>query len=313
MEAATHGSGGDTSPRQQHSRDRSRSLSSYHILASSAAGATGSVRDGVFRFDAATGRFLGPFGHGVVISDPRGIRLSPDGAYVVVNNGDNRILTLDARTGSFIGAWPVVEELDPGGGKFGWDGRYYVGSRTRNSVIAFDPTGRRAASTFVPGSFVAFPRGLATSPAGFLYLASGTNPRTGEGLNTILRFDHAGHLDESFTVADDRLSPLDIEIGPTGNLLSASEFPFGDPVAITTVREYDTRVGHLLRAFDAGENRQGRRITRLPRGIAVGPDGGLYASGADNVVRYDLATGRFDRVILESVGILIQSIIFIPR
>jgi DNA-binding beta-propeller fold protein YncE len=293
---------------QQHS-----GLTHYHILVSSAASATGAVRDGVFRFDAVTGRFLGPFGHGVEISDPRGVRLSPDGTYVVVNNGDNRILTLDAKTGSFIGAWPLVEDLDPGGGKFGWDGRYYVGSRAQKSLIAFDPSGHRGPSTFLPGGFVAFPRGLAISRAGPLYWASGTNPVTGEGLNTILRFDHAGHLDESFKVADAELSPLDMEMGPNDNVLSASEFPFNHPGAVTTVREYDTQSGHLLRVFDAGKDRHGRRITRMPRGITVGPDGGLYASGADNVVRYDLATGRFDRVILESADIRIQSIIFIPR
>ena len=288
-------------------------LTHYHILVSSAARATGAVRDGVFRFDAATGRFLGPFGQGVEISDPRGLRLSPDGTYVVVSNGDNRILTLDAQTGSFLGAWPLVDGLDPGGGKFGWDGRYYVGSRTQKSLIAFDPSGHSGPSTFVPGGFVAFPRGVAISRAGPLYLASGTDPVTGEGQNTILRFDHAGRLDESFKVADAELSPLDMEIGPNDSLLAASEFPFNHPRAVTTVREYDTQTGHLLRVFDAGVDSHGRRITTHPRGIAVGPDDGLYASGADNVVRYDLATGRFDRVVVESSDILIQSVIFIPQ
>jgi DNA-binding beta-propeller fold protein YncE len=146
-----------------------------------------------------------------------------------------------------------------------------------------------------------------------MYLASGTHPTTGEGQNTIIRFDRDGHLDESFKVIDPGLNPLDIEVSPNGNLLSASEFPFGDPNAITTVREYDKSTGKLVRVFDAGVGPSGQRVSRLPRGITVGPDGALYSSGADNVVRLDLQTRRFDRLVVDSPGILAQSIIFIPK
>jgi len=291
----------------------SETLESYNILVSSAGAARGAVRNGVFRFDAATGRFEGSFGRGAEINDPRGICLSLGGAYVAVNNSDGRILSFDAKSGSFINALPLVEALNPGGGKFGWDGRYYVGSRAQRSIIALDLSGKRGPSTFVPRSFVTFPRGLAISPTAGLYLASGADPVTRKGQNTILRFDSTGNLDESFRVRDDELSPLDLEVGPNGNVLASSEFPFGDPRAIATVREYDKASGHLLRVFDAGANAYGERITRMPRGITFGPDGGLYSAGADNVVRYNFATGRFDRVILESHDILIQSIIFIPK
>jgi len=57
----------------------------------------------------------------------------------------------------------------------------------------------------------------------------------------------------------------------------------------------------------------GQRVSRLPRGITIGPDGALYSSGADNVVRYDFQSGRFDRVVVESQDILVQSIIFVPK
>jgi DNA-binding beta-propeller fold protein YncE len=288
-------------------------LRNYDILVSSAAAASGVVRDGVFRFDPETGQFRGYFGHGVEIRDPRGIRLSPDGEYVVVNNGDDRILKFDAKTGFLVNALPSIQGLNPGGGKFGWDGRYYVGSRTLKSVIAFDLSGRRDPSTFVAPSLVAFPRGIATSSTKDTYVASGTNPVTGEGRNTILRFDPLGRFDDSFHVEDAELSPLDIEIGPNGNVFAASEFPFGHPRALTTVREYDHKVGGLLRVFDAGVDASTGRITRMPRGITFGPDGELYSAGADNVVRYNFADGRFDRIVLESPDILIQSIIFIPK
>lgn len=288
-------------------------LRNYDILVSSAAAASGAVRDGVFRFDAETGRLEGSFGDGVGIRDPRGIRLSPDGAYVVVNNGDDRILKLDAKTGVLVKGLPRLPGLNPGGGKFDWDGRYYVGSRTLKRVIAFDLSGERDPSTWAPESLVAFPRGIAVSGARNIYVASGTNPATGEGRNTILRFDPMGRLDDSFHVEDDELSPLDIEIGPNGNVFASSEFPFGHPGARTTVREYDHRAGRLLRVFDAGLDASNQRFTRMPRGITFGPDGELYAAGADNVVRYSVADARFDRVVLESPDILIQSIIFIPK
>lgn len=292
---------------------RSQVLKNYDILVSSAAAASGTVRDGVFRFDADTGQFEGSFVRGGEIVDPRGIRLSPDGASVVVNNGDNRILKLNANVGTLVQALPAVPGLNPGGGKFGWDGRYYVGSRTLKSVIVFDLSGKGDLSTFVDGTFVAFPRGIGISPTKELYLASGTNPATGDGRNTILRFDGLGRLDDSFDVDDNELSPLDIEIGPNGNVFVSSEFPFGHPRALTTVREYDQQTGHLLRVFDAGVDASGKRITRMPRGVTFGPDGELYSAGADNVVRYNLVSTRLDRIVIESPDILIQSIIFIPK
>ncbi len=287
-------------------------LRNYDILVSSAAAASGAVRDGVFRFDAETGHLRGRFGC-AEIRDPRGIRLSPDGRYVVVNNGDNRILKIDPKAGSLIDALPPLAGLNPGGGKFGSDGRYYVGSRTLKSVIAFDLSGKRGPSTFVPAGLIAFPRGIAISPTRDTYVASGTDPATGEGRNTILRFSPSGRFDDSFHVEDEGLSPLDLEIGPNGNVFAASEFPFGHPGALTTVREYDRQTGRLLRVFDAGADASARRITRMPRGITFGPDGQLYSAGADNVVRYHFADTRLDRVVLLSPDILVQSVIFIPN
>ena len=69
----------------------------------------------------------------------------------------------------------------------------------------------------------------------------------------------------------------------------------------------------LVRVFDAGVGPSGQHVSRLPRGITVGPDRALYSSGADNVVRFDLQTRRFDRLVVDSPGILAQSIIFIPK
>ena len=194
--------------------EASSDIRDYDLLVTSAAAAKGSMRDGVYRFDAATGRLEGAFGCGAEIRDPRGIRLAPDRSFVLVNNGDDRILKFEAGSGKFLGSLSFRPGLNPGGGKFGWDGRYYVGSRSEKSIVAFDVAGEREPSIFVSGSFVKFPRGLAASASGAMYVASGTHPTTGEGQNTILRFDRNGRLDESFKVNDPGLSPLDIEVSP---------------------------------------------------------------------------------------------------
>jgi hypothetical protein len=292
---------------------KSADLKDYDLLVASASYGTGPVKNGVFRFNPVTGQNYGPFGCGANIVDPRGIRLNPKGDHVVVNGGDDRLLVFDARTGNYFAQLPFIEGLNPGGSKFGGDGRFYVGSRSQKSIIVIDVVKRTPPETFVPGTFVKFPRGLAAAATGDIYLASGTDPVTGDGQNTILRFRQNGQLDETFKVSDPELSPTDTEVSPSGNLLSASEYSFKSPDAVTTVREYDKLTGKLVRVFDAGLDDRGQRVTHNPRGITVGPDGGLYAVGRDNVVRYDMVTGKFDRIVVSSPGMNAQSVIFIPK
>jgi outer membrane protein assembly factor BamB len=290
-----------------------KELKDYDLLVTSASYGTGPVSNGVFRFNPVSGQLLGPFGCGAKIVDPRGIRLSPKGDHVIVNNGDDKLLIFDAKSGNYVGELPSIPGLNPGGSKFGRDGRLYVGSRSQRSVVAIDLSNPATPVTFIPGTYVKFPRGLAVGTAGEFYLASGTDPATGEGQNTILRFAENGKLDESFKVVDPELSPTDTEVAPSGNLLSGSEFPFKSPDAVTTVREYDKATGRLVRVFDAGFDADGQRVTRNPRGITIGPDGALCSVGRDNVVRYDMTTGKFDRVIVVSPGMNAQSLIFIPK
>ncbi|WP_207005463.1 hypothetical protein [Trinickia mobilis] len=116
-----------------------------------------------------------------------------------------------------------------------------------------------------------FPRGLAESAIGHIYLASGIDPQTGEGQNTILRFREDGSLVTTFNVVDAGLSPTDTEVGPNGDLFSGSEFPFNSPHAMATVREYDGRTGTLKRVFDVGVDADGRRVRQKPHGITFAP------------------------------------------
>ena len=97
----------------------------------------------------------------------------------------------------------------------------------------------------LPAGIVPFPRGFGFGRDGRLYLASARPFR--EGDNTILAFNFEPALRPRRLVADPELSPLDLTIAPNGHIVVASEFPFGAPDAVTTVREYDAATGRLVR------------------------------------------------------------------
>jgi hypothetical protein len=50
---------------------------------------------------------------------------------------------------------------------------------------------------------------------------------------------------------DSDLSPLDLTLAPHGHIVVASECPFGSPGALTSVREYDSGTGKLVRVSNA--------------------------------------------------------------
>jgi hypothetical protein len=55
-----------------------------------------------------------------------------------VNNRDDRILSLDPH-GRIAAKTGPIAKLNPGGGNFGPDGRYFIGSRTARTIMAFRP------------------------------------------------------------------------------------------------------------------------------------------------------------------------------
>jgi hypothetical protein len=128
--------------------------------------------------------------------------------------------------------------------------------------VLLDATGEH----FVPPGIVPFPRGFAFGHDGRLFLASGIGPN-GE--------------------SDPDLSPLDLAIAPNGNVVVSSEHPFGASDAVTSVREYDTTDGHLVRVFSPTKLAEFRK----PRGLRFGPDGHLYCVAQDAVVAFDFTKG----------------------
>jgi sugar lactone lactonase YvrE len=201
-----------------------------------------------------------------------------------------------------------MEGLNPGGGNFGPDGRYYVGLRGERTIMAFAPKLDRAGEYILPPQVVPFPCGFAFGADGTLFLASGIGPG-GEGDNTILAFDSDRRMLPSWKVRDPELSPLDVAIAPSGNIVVSSEHPFGAADAVATIREYDRADGHLVRVLlprnDLGFQK--------PRGVRFGPRGRLYCVTQDEVVAFDFATGKCLGAVVKLPGLNGQAVIFFPQ
>jgi hypothetical protein len=158
------------------------------ILVTSASGANGNGYGTALTF-TADGALIGPFSQDRRITDPCGLGLDPPGELLYLNSGDDRVLALD-RHGTVAFDSGRIDGLDPGGGTFGPDGRYYVGVRRRRTILALPPRLDQEAEPLLPDGIVPFPRGFAFGPDGEVYLASGVGP-SGTGENTIAVF-HRG-------------------------------------------------------------------------------------------------------------------------
>ncbi len=256
------------------------------FLVTSAGSRNGGGYDGLLGFDRG-GELLGAFSADPRIADPRGLCLDPSGTPIYLNSGDDRVLALD-RLGNVVRDSGRIAGLDPGGGTFGPDGRYYVGMRRARTILAMPAALDGDRARVLPEGVVPFPRGFGFAGDGRLYLASGIGP-SGEGDNTIVAFDGEGVLRPRRLVTDPELSPLDLTVAPNGHIVVSSEFPFGASDAVTSVREYDPATGQLVRVFAPTPSLEFRR----PRGLRFGPDDHLYCVGEEHVVAFDFSTGDF--------------------
>jgi hypothetical protein len=159
----------------------------------------------------------------------------------------------------------------------------------------------------LPPHVVPFPRGFAFGHDGRLFLASGIGP-DGEGDNAILAFDSDRRMLPSWKVRDPELSPLDLAIAPSGNIVVSSEHPFGAANAVTTIREYDHVDGRLARVLVP---KSGARLQK-PRGLRFGPDARLYCVARDEVVVFDFETGECLGAVARLPRLNGQAVIFFP-
>jgi hypothetical protein len=275
------------------------------LLVTSAAGANGAGYGALLAFEAQ-GKPLGTFSDDGRIADPRGLGLDQTEGLLFLNSGADRILALD-RDGKVVRDTGLIRGLNPGGGNFGPDGRYYAGLRNARAIMAFPAELNAAGEHALPPGIVPFPRGFAFGHDGRLFLASGIGPN-GEGDETILAFAPGHATPQSWRVRDRELSPLDLVIAPNGNIVVSSEHPFGARDAVTTVREYDAADGRLVRTFSP----TGLVEFRRPRGLRFGPDGNLYCVAQDEVVAFDFASGQCLGVALRFPRLHGQALLFFP-
>jgi DNA-binding beta-propeller fold protein YncE len=275
------------------------------FLVTSAAGANGNGYGALLAFDPS-GRLLGAFSEDTRIADPRGLAVDRDARLLFLNSGNNRVLALDPH-GTVVRDTGPIEGLDPGGGNFGPDHRYYVGLRSARTIMAFSSGLDAAAEHILPPGIVPFPRGFAFDQDGKLYLASGIGPN-GEGDKSIVAFASGELIRPTLLVTDPELSPLDLAIASSGNIVVSSEHPFGAPHAVTTVREYDAGDGHLVRVFSP----PGSIDFRKPRGLRFASDGNLYCVAQDEVVAFDFMTGDCLGAVVRLPRLNGQALAFFP-
>lgn len=276
-----------------------------------------------------TGRLTDPRDIIVRIPDPRSIAtdgLPSEGEVLVVNGLDN-VARFDfdgTALGNIVEPFetvnPVNDEVTPlnaGGMVIGPDGNLYLGGRSFAALLRFDIATGAFIDFFVEASAdVAFPRGFVFSADGsLLFLGNGADPATGGGGGEIQAYDGTtgAPVDLAF-VTDPELSPLDVILGLDDNIYVSSEFPFGSPDAVSTVRVYDSETGALLQVLDAGSDADGNPTMQAPRGMGFGPDGDLYVSSTGNgrVLRFDGDSGAFLGIAIEFPGLNGQALTFLP-
>jgi hypothetical protein len=255
------------------------------LLVTSASGTNGNGFGALLAFEL-DGRFRGAFIEDDRIADPRGLAVEPKENLLFLNSGADRVLAISS-DGRVVRDTGRIEALNPGGGNFGPDGRYFVGLRSTRTIVALPNSLDRALEHVLPPQVVPFPRGFAFGHDGRLFLASGMGP-DGQGDNAIVAFSRGTLSHFTRLVADPELSPLDLAIAPNGNIVVSSEHPFGEVDAVTSVREYDPKDGHLARIFTPN----GKAEFRKPRGLRFAPNGVLYCVARDEVVGFDFASGE---------------------
>jgi hypothetical protein len=104
------------------------------VLVTSASGANGNRFGALLAFEP-DGSLRRTFVDDDRIADPRGLAIDPKENLLFLNSGADRVLAISSH-GRVVRDTGWIEGLNPGGGNFGPDGRYFVGSRGKRTIIA---------------------------------------------------------------------------------------------------------------------------------------------------------------------------------
>jgi hypothetical protein len=138
------------------------------------------------------------------IVDPRGLAVDPSENLLFLNSGADRVVAISSR-GRIVRETGLIEGLNPSGGNFGPDGRYFVAPRTKRTTAALSTSLDVAMEHVLPPRVVPFPRGFAFGQDGRLFLASGIAPN-GQGDNAIMAITPGSPAQPARLVADPELS-----------------------------------------------------------------------------------------------------------
>ena len=134
------------------------------LLVTSASGGNGNGFGALLAFEL-DGSLRGTFIDDDRIADPRGLAVDPKENLLFLNSGAERVLAISSE-GLIVRDTGRIEGLNPGGGIFGPDGRYFVGLRSARTIVALSTSFDAATEHFLPPGIVPFPRGFAFSHDG---------------------------------------------------------------------------------------------------------------------------------------------------
>ena len=221
---------------------------------------------------------------------PAGIASGVDGSVYVADTYNNRIQKFDSN-GNFISKWVSfgVEQSfnGPLGVAVGPDGSVYVADSNNDRIEKFDANGNLITQWGIPGGMCGEvdcpPTGITVGPDGTVYVVDSANSR-------IQKFDSNGTFLTSWefngTPCDDFCPPAGIAVGPDGFIYVAAGIT---ELQLTALGETDP-ADYQIQKFDSSGNfiaewgtygsGDGQFIN--PGGIAIAPDGSIYAADSGN-------------------------------
>ena len=253
------------------------------------------------------------------LSEPHDIVLSPDGRYLfVADNGNNRVLVLEAATLDEAGSFGSGELAGPHDVVFDKDGRLLVADTHHHRIAVYEVMGTE-------GRLVGSLQGRIRGPEGVAIHADGRVFATGAASGNLVVYDGANVVGEIGGLS----SPHDVEFDASGNawvadasndrvvrlnaaleidlILKGSPYAFSGPRyldfdsagRIYVADKYNHQVkiispdGKLMHVLGSGKPGKGEGVFRNPEGVEIrGQDVWISDTYNDRIVLYRLTKPR---------------------